>query len=162
MNLKVFFGDARLQMDMGQRTQAALEPGLAGHDRGLCNFRVDVPFRNVGSQELTILDAWARVYLPDEQYNGLHLTARVNYVDRLRDDDYFEAMLVPAGKIGTLVLRFTAADRTGTDIGSCLQACPDVDVAVYCELRGRGAVYIDKQIFTLTMAELAALRQGGA
>ena len=157
MILQTFFGDAKLQMDMDKRTAAVVEPGLAGHEGCVRNFRVDVPFRNVGSQELTVLDVWARVYLPDEQYDGLHLTARINYMERLRDDDYFEAMLVPAGKTGTFVVRFAAADRTGTDVASALKSCPDVDVAVYCELRGRGAVYIDKQIFTLTATELCGL-----
>ena len=38
-----------------------------------------------------------RIYLPQEQYSDVLLRGKVNREGYLREDDYFEAMLVPAG-----------------------------------------------------------------
>ena len=154
MLIDLFFGDAKLQMDMAQRSPIKFLEDNSPHKNFMREFEITVPYKNVGTQELTILDTWSRVYLPDEQYDKLHISARVNDSNRLRKDDYFEAMLVPAGKGGELVLRFTAIAREcGPEakdyVGEALNNCPEFDVAVYCECRGRQKVYIDKQIFRM-------------
>ena len=41
------------------------------------DFSLEVPFDNVGKQEGTILDAYMRIYLPQEQYSDVLLRARL-------------------------------------------------------------------------------------
>ncbi|MCQ2381650.1 MAG: hypothetical protein MJ032_04840 [Acidaminococcaceae bacterium] len=153
MLLDLFFGDAKLQLETDKHSNIKLLEDNSPHKNLMREFEITIPYKNMGSQELTILDAWTRVYLPDEQYDKLHISAKVNDSNKLRDDDYFEAMLVPAGKGGVLVLRFTAILRncdTNSSIDQALINCPEFDVAIYCECRGRKEVYINKQIFSLT------------
>lgn len=86
-------GDAVMRLLVKQRTKAVLDKVYA--DR--IDFSLEVPFDNVGKQEGTILDAYMRIYLPQEQYSDVLLRGKVNREGYLREDDYFEAMLVPAG-----------------------------------------------------------------
>ena len=60
-------GDAVMRLLIKQRTKAVLDKVYA--DR--IDFSLEVPFDNVGKQEGTILDAYMRIYLPQEQYRGL-------------------------------------------------------------------------------------------
>ena len=154
MLLDLFFGDAKLKLDVEQHSPIKYFGNDTPHKNFMQEFEIRVPYKNIGSQELTILDTWARVYLPDEQYDKLHISARVNDSERLRNDDYFEAMLVPANKGGELVLRFTAIARdctTDTDLQNLMKECPEFDVAVYAECRGRKEVYINKEILTVKL-----------
>ena len=154
MLLDLFFGDAKLKLDVEHHSPVKHLENDTPHKNFMQEFEIRVPYKNIGTQELTILDTWSRIYLPDEQYDKLHISARVNDSARLRNDDYFEAMLVPAKKGGELVLRFTAIARnctTGTDVQKLMQDCPEFDVAVYAECRGRKEVYIDKEIFTVKL-----------
>lgn len=151
MFVDLFFGDAKLQLQKEQASGIKFLENNTSHKDLMREFEIVVPYKNVGTQELTILDAWTRVYLPDEQYDKLHISAKVNENNKRRNDDYFEAMLVPAGKSGEFVLRFSAIVRNfATDkIEECLKNCPEFDVAIYLECRGRKEVYIDKEIITV-------------
>lgn len=156
MFLDLFFGDAKLQLETDKQRYIKFWEDTSPHKNYMREFEITVPYKNIGSQELTILDAWTRVYLPDEQYNQLHISAKVNDIDKKRDDDYFEAMLVPANKSGEFVLHFTAIARNCNDnntdfVGDALKNCPEFDVAIYCECRGRKEVYINKQIITVNL-----------
>lgn len=154
MLIDLFFGDAKLQLDTANASPVKVLKDNSPHKNYMREFEITIPYKNTGSQELTILDAWTRVYLPDEQYAQLHISAKVNDANKRRDDDYFEAMLVPANKGGNFVLRFSAIARNCAGeqqdfVGEALKNCPEFDVAVYCECRGRKEVYIDKQIITV-------------
>ena len=156
MLIDLFFGDAKLQLETEKRSEIKFLEDNSPHKNFMREFEITLPYQNVGTQELTILDTWTRVYLPDEQYDKLHISARVNDSERLRKDDYFEAMLVPAKKGGNFVLRFTAIAREcGCEdkdyVGEAIANCPEFDVAVYCECRGRKEVYIDKQVIRLKL-----------
>ena len=82
---------------------------------------------------------------------------KVNLKGVLRDDDYFEAVLAPAGTGKTMVLRFEAYAKNGKTIAEALANVPDVDVALLVECRGRGALYTEKKYFTLTAEEMRSL-----
>lgn len=146
-------GDASIEIFTGERTRAK----AALREEGRLSFDVKVPFKNSGKQEGTILDAYLRVYLPQEQYDGLRLRGKANLEGALRDDDYFEALLVPAGSAGNLVARFEACPRGTLSMEEALGGAPDIDVALFCECRGRGELYTLKRYFTLEAAELKAL-----
>lgn len=146
-------GDAVMRFKKSARSKAVLD--AVTDDR--LDFSVEIPYDNIGKQEGTIIDTYMRIYLPQEQYNDVLLRGKVNLKNVLRDDDYFEALLVPAGTGNTLVLRFEAYARNGKSIKEAMQNIPDVDVALYADCRGRGALYTKKEIFTLSAEEMRNL-----
>ena len=146
-------GDAVMRLLVKERTKASLDKVYA--DR--IDFSLEVPFDNVGKQEGTILDAYMRIYLPQEQYSDVLLRGKVNRQGYLREDDYFEAMLVPAGTGEKFVLRFEAYAKNGKSIEEAMENIPDVDVALFADCRGRRELYTVKEYFTLTADEMRAL-----
>lgn len=146
-------GDAEMFFDMKKRTAAAKVSETAER----LDFAVELDYKNVGKQEATLIDAYLRIYLPQEQYDDVLLRGKVNLKDVPRDDDYFEAVLVPAGTGRTMVLRFEAYAKNGKTIAEALANVPDVDVALLVECRGREALYTEKKYFTLTAEEMRSL-----
>ena len=84
--------------DVAKRTKAEL---AAKTEDKLC-FNVDVPFSNEGGDEGLVLDAFMRIYLPQEQYDKALVRGKINLKDVPRDDDYFEAMVMPKGEHKTI------------------------------------------------------------
>lgn len=146
-------GDAKLRILTGERTQAR----KACAENARLDFFITLPFDNIGKQEGTILDAYLRVYLPQEQYADLLLRGKVNLAGAEREDDYFEALLVPAGKKNNFILRFEAYAKNGKTLAEALGNAPDVDVALMADCRGRGELFTLREYFTLTAEELRAL-----
>lgn len=83
----------RFVFDVKNRTKAELTDKT---DNKLC-FSVDVPFTNEGGDEGLVLDAFMRIYLPQEQYDKALVRGKINLKDVPRDDDYFEALVMPKG-----------------------------------------------------------------
>src|SRR5574344_473901 len=83
--------------------------------RTLIKFELDVPFANVGQEEGIIMDAYVRPYVCVEQYDGALLRGKVNLKDKPREDDYFEAMLVPANTKDVLTLKFELTPLNAKD-----------------------------------------------
>ena len=98
-----------------------------------------------------------RIDLPQEQYSDVLLRGKVNREGYLREDDYFEAMLVPAGTGEKFVLRFEAYAKNGKSLEEAMENIPDVDVALFADCRGRRELYTVKEYFTLTADEMRAL-----
>lgn len=148
-------GDARIELQTEKRTPVKKVREVDGR----VDFEVEVPFTNTGKQEGTILDAYMRIYLPQEQYDDVLLRGKVNLKGVLRGDDYFEAMLVPSGTGNTLLLRFEAYAKNGKSIAEALKGAPDVDVALFADCRGRRELYTVKRYFTLSGDELHGLAE---
>ena len=146
-------GDADMQVLVDKRTSSV----KVSEDGKRLDFEVEVPYRNVGKEEGTILDTYMRIYLPDEQYDNVLLRGKVNLKDVKRADDYFEAVLVPANTGKTLLLRFEAYARNGKTIAEAMAGIPDVDVALYLDCRGRGPLFTVKKFLTLSAEEMRAL-----
>ena len=146
-------GDADMQVDVAKRTTSV----KVSESGKRVDFEVELDYRNVGKQEGTILDAYMRIYLPQEQYDDVLLRGKVNLKNVKRDDDYFEAVLVPANTGKTLLLRFEAYAKNGKTIAEALANIPDVDVALYLDCRGRGPLFTVKKFITLTAEEMRAL-----
>ena len=146
-------GDAEMNFYSKKRTQAVKDC----EDGERLDFSVEIPYDNTGKQEGTIIDTYMRIYLPQEQYDDVLLRGKVNLKGVMREDDYFEALLVPEGTGNTLVLRFEAYARNGKTIKEALSKIPDVDVALFVDCRGRRELYTKKEIFTLTAAEMREL-----
>ncbi len=143
-------GDAKMLFKMKERTQAV----KVSADEKRLDFEVEVPYVNIGKQGATILDAYMRIYLPQEQYDDVLLRGKVNLKGALRNDDYFEAVLVPRGTGKTMVLRFEAYAKNGKTIAEAMANIPDIDVALFADCRGRGELYTAKNFFTLTAKEM--------
>ena len=146
-------GDAELIFAKEKRTQAV----VIGKTAERLDFAVELPYTNKGKEEGTILDAYLRIYLPQEQYGDVLLRGKVNLKDVPREDDYFEAVLVPANTGKTMVLKFEAYPKNGKSIQEAMAAIPDVDVALLADCRGRGALYTKKTILTLSAEEMRQL-----
>lgn len=146
-------GDAEMNFYSKKRTTAA----KVSEDGKRLDFNVEIPYDNTGKQEGTIIDTYMRIYLPQEQYDDVLLRGKVNLKGVMREDDYFEALLVPEGTGNTLVLRFEAYARNGKTIKEALGQIPDVDVALFVDCRGRRELYTKKEIFTLTAKEMRNL-----
>lgn len=146
-------GDADMVLEINKRTLAV----KASADEKRLDFEVEVPYTNIGKQEGTIIDAYMRIYLPQEQYNDVLLRGKVNLKNVKRDDDYFEAVLVPSGTGKTLLLRFEAYPRNGKSIEEAMSGIPDVDVALYADCRGRGPLFTIKEFITLSAEEMRGL-----
>lgn len=146
-------GDAEMLVEVGKRTTAV----KVSQDGERLDFEIEVPYRNAGKQEGTIIDAYMRIYLPQEQYADVLLRGKVNLKGVKRDDDYFEAVLVPEGTGKTLLLRFEAYAKNGKTIAEAINGMPDVDIALYADCRGRGALFTVKEFLTLSAEEMRAL-----
>lgn len=146
-------GDAKLIFAKEKRTKAIAVKTTENR----LDFAVELPYTNVGKEEGTILDAYLRIYLPQEQYADVLLRGKVNLKDVPREDDYFEAVLVPANTGKTMVLKFEAYAKHGKTIKEAMAAIPDVDVAIFADCRGRQALYTQKTLITLSAAEMRQL-----
>lgn len=87
-------------------------------------FEVDVPFTNVGREEGIIMDAYVRPYVCVEQYDGALLRGKVNLKAKPREDDYFEAMLVPPNMQDTLTLKFELTPLKAKDAQAAAAGMP--------------------------------------
>ena len=141
--LLVFFIDKRTQAKLLSKTDDKIE------------FSIDVPYENQSRDEGIFLDAFVRIYLPDEQYNGALLRGRVNHPSAPRTDDYFEARLVPPGEKDHLTVTFEVTPRNGKRTAEeALLGIPDVEFALYVERRGRMELFHNKENILLTREEL--------
>ena len=131
--------------DVANRTKAEL---AAKTDDKLC-FNVDVPFTNEGGDE--------GLYLPQEQYDKALVRGKINLKDVPRDDDYFEAMVMPKGEHKTMTVKFELTPMHGATLAEAVNGLPDFDVALFWECRGRENLYTVKKFITISADEVKAL-----
>lgn len=139
--------------DVAKRTKAEL---TGKTDDKLC-FSVDVPFTNEGGDEGLVLDAFPRIYLPQEQYDKALVRGKINLKDVPRDDDYFEALVMPKGGNKTMTVKFELTPMHGASLKEAVSGLPDFDVALFWECRGRENLYTVKKFITISAEEVKAL-----
>lgn len=143
----------RFVFDVKNRTKAELTDKT---DNKLC-FSVDVPFTNEGGDEGLVLDAFMRIYLPQEQYDKALVRGKINLKDVPRDDDYFEALVMPKGGNKTMTVKFELTPMHGAGLKEAVNGLPDFDVAMFWECRGRENLYTVKKFITISADEVKAL-----
>lgn len=143
----------RFVFDVKNRTKAELTDKT---DNKLC-FSVDVPFTNEGGDEGLVLDAFMRIYLPQEQYDKALIRGKINLKDVPRDDDYFEALVMPKGEHKTMTAKFEVTPMHGASLKEAVNGLPDFDVALFWECRGRENLYTVKKFITISADEVKAL-----
>lgn len=143
----------RFVFDVKNRTKAELTDKT---DNKLC-FSVDVPFTNEGGDEGLVLDAFMRIYLPQEQYDKALVRGKINLKDVPRDDDYFEALVMLKGGNKTMTAKFELTPMHGASLKEAVNGLPDFDVAMFWECRGRENLYTVKKFITISADEVKAL-----
>lgn len=126
-------------------------------------FTVKVPLKNETGIDLTIVDAFPRILLPEEQYKSARVFGRAVFGEDAREDGYWEAVIIPrrTGANLTLVLEITS--EAGT-LEKALAEMPDFNVDLYWQTVCRNPIRIEKQRFQTQAAELkkAFAEKGGA
>mgnify|MGYP003609918362 CR=1 FL=1 len=149
-------GDAEFFFDVSQRSSLVLEKET--QESVVLSFRL--PFKNRGSQQGTLMDVFARPWLPFEQFSAAELTTKVTIASNPRDDGYWEAALFPMEKIDNDVaivkLRF---DATNGDIRQAMKQMVDLHLNIMYQIVGRGDWYLAKTMLTLPAEEFAAAMQ---
>lgn len=112
-----------------------------------------VPVKNVGRQNGTIMDAFVRAYLPEEQYDKAKVETILYDTNRPRKDNYWEAMIVEPGQTVTFHMEVTLISKTG-NILKDLEDFPDMAMDVIYQIVGRSDWIYEKGRIHLTKEEL--------
>ena len=143
-------GDADFFFDVAKRAKLVLDSETA--DSMTFSFRL--PFRNRGSQQGTLMDVFARPWLPCEQYSAAELTTKVTAASNPRDDGYWEAALFPNDKIDNDVaivsLQFNAR---GKAIRPAMALMVDLPLNIVYQVIGRTDWYMAKVLLELPLEE---------
>ncbi|MFC2607437.1 MAG: hypothetical protein ACFNY0_05070, partial [Selenomonas sp.] len=113
--VKLFFvkeGTEEVVVKLTERTP--LE--VTAQDEKSVTLVTKLEFANVGKQVGTIMDALVRPLVPYEQYDGLEVRGRAEREGAPREDDYFEAVLIEAGKSIFVKVYVTLTARKGRSI----------------------------------------------
>lgn len=132
-------GDAEFAFLIDERTKFA----LVEKTKETATFAAVVPFVNKGTQDGTIMDAYTRHLLPEEQYNGVEVASRLELDTARRTDGYWEAYIVPKGTGQSVIatVKFTAKQG---DITEALKEMPDMSIDIVYQVVSRTPWYIDK------------------
>jgi hypothetical protein len=140
-------GDCDFRLLSRQKTPFHVEK----MDQATAILSATVPIRNVGRQGGTIMDCFARPYLPREQYDAAKLRAVVYDVNRVREDDYWEALIVYAGDDVKLTVKLTLSATTGNILRD-LETFPDMPIDIIFQTVGRsdweyrkGRIYLEAE-----------------
>ncbi len=144
-------GNTNLILKTEERTPFTVE----ACDEGSVTLFSMIDFVNKGKQCATVTDCLARTQLPYEQYDGIEVWGKVERAGVPRDDDYFEATLVPCGEMFSIrvIVRLTA--RHGMDIKTALRRMVDVPVDIIYTRLGRRPWVLKKTRIVLTAEEIA-------
>lgn len=155
-------GDAEFEFIVDQRTDFILEDLT---DK-TATFSCKVPFINKGSQGGTIMDAYPRHLLPYEQYDGVEVSSRMELSTAPRTDNYFEAVIIPQGTGGTVVItvKFTAKEGDIKEaLGQMAELTVDMAIDIVYQIVARSPWYIHKTRMMMTCDEImSALQAKGA
>ncbi len=144
-------GDAEFEFLVDQRTDFKLEE-MSG-DRAV--FSCVLPFVNKGTQDGTIMDCFPRHLLPQEQFDAVEVSSRLELETRRRSDGYFEALIVPKTDGNAVIVTVIFAARNG-NIRQALADVVDMPVEIYFQVVARGKWYVAKQRLVMLAEEVAA------
>ena len=116
-----------------------------------------IPFANEGKQCGVIMDAILRVQLPYEQYDGALVRGKVELAGAVREDDYFEAMVIQKNERIGLVVKLSIEGRKGNRLEEAIAHMPDFRMDLIYQEAGRIPAHYSKVILKIAAAEIAAL-----
>lgn len=142
-------GDAEFEFLVDQRTDFAVVEMTAG----TATFSCKVPFVNKGTQDGTIMDAYTRHLLPQEQYDAVEVNSRLELESAPRTDGYFEALIVPKTTGQTVVITVKLTAKNG-DIQQAIADMVDMPVDIVYQIVARSNWYIHKARIIMKVAEI--------
>lgn len=149
-------GDADFVFDTDKRSQLAVEQETADQ----IIFIFNVPFRNRGSQQGTLMDVFVRPWMPREQFSAAELTTQVTVASTPRNDGYWEATLFPNEKLENDVAVIQLKFRTnGGDIRQAMDQIVDLPLNIIYQVVARAEWYLSKTMLELPMEEFHAAMQ---
>ena len=154
--VKLFFvkeGTEEVVVKLTERTP--LE--VTAQDEKSVTLVTKLEFANVGKQVGTIMDALVRPLVPYEQYDGLEVRGRAEREGAPREDDYFEAVLIEAGKSIFAKAYVTLTARKGRSIKEAAAHMVDFPVELIYQETGRRPWRYSKVTIPVRAAEVAAL-----
>ena len=154
--VKLFFvkeGTEEVVVKLTERTP--LE--VTAQDEKSVTLVTKLEFANVGKQVGTIMDALVRPLVPYEQYDGLEVRGRAEREGAPREDDYFEAVLIEAGKSIFVKVYVTLTARKGRSIKEAAEHMVDFPVELIYQETGRRPWRYSKVTIPVRAAEVAAL-----
>ena len=154
--VKLFFvkeGTEEIVVKLAERTPFE----IAAQDEKSVTLVTKLEFANVGKQIGTIMDALVRPLVPYEQYDGLEVRGRAEREGAPREDDYFEAVLIEAGKSIFVKVYVTLTARKGRSIKEAAEHMVDFPVELIYQETGRRPWRYSKVTIPVHAAEVAAL-----
>lgn len=113
----------------------------------------EVPYRNVGKQNGTIMDCYPRHLLPYEQFDRIHVESWLTNLQEQRPDGYWKALIVEPQKGGKVLIKVILHAITG-NIKNDVQNFPDMNIDIVYQVVGRSEWHIAKSRITLTAEEV--------
>lgn len=144
-----FQGDENLVFLVNRRTPFKIED-ISFNQLTLVT---EIPFRNQGKQNGTIMDAFPRHLLPQEQFDAVHVESWLTNAHEERHDGYWKALIVEPGKGGKILLRVILTGKSG-NIRTDGKEFPNMNIDVVYQMVGRSDWHIAKARLTLTHDEV--------
>lgn len=149
-------GDADFIFDVANRSKLTLVEESPEHV--VLTFRL--PFINRGSQQGTLVDVFARPWLPSEQFSAAELSTKVTIASNPRSDGYWEAALFPMDKIDRDIAIVSLEFSTpGGDIRQAMSQIPDLPLNIIYQIVARSDWYLAKTLLILPIEEFTAAMQ---
>ena len=108
------------------------------------------------------MDAYPRHLLPYEQYDGVEVASRMELSTAPRTDNYFEAVIIPKGTGGTVIItvKFTAkAGGIQETLGQMAELTVDMAIDIVYQIVARAPWYIHKARMIMTCEEIMKAMQ---
>lgn len=143
-------GDADFLFEVDKRSQLILEQETPTQ----MVFSFNVPFRNRGSQQGTLMDVLARPWLPEEQFSAAEISTRVVMASNPRTDGYWEATLFPNEKVqhDVAIIKLQFNDPGG-NIRQAMDKIVDVPLNIIYQVVARAEWYLAKAMVELPLEE---------
>lgn len=114
----------------------------------------EVPYKNLGKQNGTIMDCFARAYLPQEQFADVGVEAWVCDVKRVRHDNYWEAVIIEPNKGGVLEVHLLLKGMNG-NIREDAQNMPNMPIDIIAQIVGRSDWHMTKSRISLNPSDVS-------
>ena len=116
-----------------------------------------VEFANIGTQCGTIMDCYVRSLLPYEQFDGVKVEAKAELDGAVREDDYFEAVLIQRKESINVWVKIKITARKTADIKEALVDMVDLPVDLVYQYAARKPWAITKKRIVLKAEDIAKL-----
>lgn len=149
-----FQGDAQIEFRTNERTPFVLDK--LTQDNAV--FSCKVPFINKGSQAGTIMDAYTRHLMPYEQFQEAEIFSRLTLEAVFREDGYWEAVIIPQGTGGTVIVTVSFKAKSD-DVRKDLGQMADMPIDIVYQVVSRSPWYIDKARIIMPSEEISQALQ---